>query len=105
MLARLPFVLLLSLAAPATAQTPTPVPAPVPARTSLAVQMLAGSWALRVDGAIVFRFDLVSDGSGWSGSWVRPARSSPMARASPRYPVQRPSRRPRAAVSRATGSS
>jgi len=76
MLARLPFVLLLSLAAPAAAQTrasvPAPASAPAPSRTSLALQMLAGSWALRVDGAIVFRFDLVSDGSGWSGSWARP---------------------------------
>jgi hypothetical protein len=34
--------------------------------------MLAGSWALRVDGTVMFRFDLVRDGAGWSGTWVKP---------------------------------
>jgi len=33
---------------------------------------LEGSWALRLDGAIVFRFDLARDGAGWSGRWTRP---------------------------------
>lgn len=60
---------MLSLALPATAQTPA---APAPARPSLATQMLAGSWALRVDGAIMFRFDLARSGEGWSGTWVKP---------------------------------
>jgi hypothetical protein len=87
MLARLPFVFCCRLRPPPRHRRRPQSPHRLPARTSLAVQMLAGSWALRVDGAIVFRFDLVSDGSGWSGSWARPARSSPMARASPRSPV------------------
>ena len=39
----------------------------------MALQMLDGSWALRVEGAVMFRFDVVSDGNDWSGSWVRPA--------------------------------
>src|SRR6478735_5688288 len=38
------------------------------APSSFAAQMLAGSWALRVEGTVVFRFDLVRGGDGgWSG--------------------------------------
>lgn len=37
-----------------------------------AAETLAGSWALRLDGAIIFRFDLEPDGQGWTGGWVRP---------------------------------
>lgn len=37
-----------------------------------AAQTLEGSWALRIDGAIIFRFDLARDGEGWKGSWARP---------------------------------
>lgn len=35
-------------------------------------QSLDGSWALRIDGAIIFRFDLTDEGEGWSGVWSRP---------------------------------
>ena len=63
----------LTLLAPVTAAAQT-IPAPPAAtRAPFAAQMLAGSWALRVDGAIVFRFDLASGGSGWGGSWTRPS--------------------------------
>ncbi len=68
----LAFVLVLAAPAAAQAPTPTPTPAPAPARASLAAQMLAGSWALRVDGAVMFRFDLVRSADGWSGTWVKP---------------------------------
>jgi len=47
------------------------LPAPAAAQ-SLAGQSLAGSWALRLDGSIIFRFDIARDGDGWSGSWSRP---------------------------------
>jgi hypothetical protein len=33
---------------------------------------LAGSWALKVDGANVFRFDIARDGGTWKGAWIRP---------------------------------
>lgn len=39
---------------------------------SLEGQQLEGSWALRIDGAIIFRFDLAESGEGWSGVWSRP---------------------------------
>lgn len=42
---------------------------PVPAA---AADTLAGSWALRLDGAIIMRFDLEPDGAGWKGAWVKP---------------------------------
>ncbi|MEO6153199.1 MAG: hypothetical protein ABIT09_10010 [Croceibacterium sp.] len=32
---------------------------------------LAGSWALKVDGATVFRFDVARTGDDWAGTWVR----------------------------------
>ena len=38
-----------------------------------AAPSLAGSWALKVDGTPMFRFDLTAAGEGWSGSWWRPA--------------------------------
>jgi hypothetical protein len=41
---------------------------PVPA----AAQSLAGSWALRLDGAVIMRFDLERDGQQWKGTWVKP---------------------------------
>lgn len=37
-----------------------------------AAQSLAGSWALRLDGAVIMRFDLEQDGDGWKGIWVKP---------------------------------
>lgn len=40
---------------------------------SLEDQSLEGAWALRIDGAIIFRFDLERNGNGWSGTWSRPA--------------------------------
>ncbi|HEU4649883.1 MAG TPA: hypothetical protein VFS49_00570 [Croceibacterium sp.] len=61
----------LAAQAPA-AQAPAATPAPGPARASLAAQMLAGSWALRIDGTVLFRFDLETDGAGWRGRWVKP---------------------------------
>jgi len=70
----LAFALLLPV--PAAAQTPaaapTPAPRPAAAPTSFAAQMLAGSWALRVEGTVVFRFDLVRSGDTWSGTWAKP---------------------------------
>jgi len=62
-------ILLLALAAPLTAAAAQT--APVPAETRKAAA-LAGSWALKVDGATIFRFDLRHDGDDWSGTWVRP---------------------------------
>jgi hypothetical protein len=37
-----------------------------------AAQSLAGSWALRLDGAVIMRFDLERSGAGWKGAWVKP---------------------------------
>lgn len=73
---RLLFASLLVLAAPAAAAqapaTPAAAPAAATAKPSFAAQMLVGSWALRVDGAVMFRFDLARSGDGWSGTWVKP---------------------------------
>jgi hypothetical protein len=66
----------LSLSPPISAQTPaaapTPRPSPSAAPATFAAQMLAGSWVLRVEGTIVFRFDLARTATGWSGTWVKP---------------------------------
>jgi hypothetical protein len=59
-------------AAPRPAATTAPSPAPSAARPSLALQMLAGSWALKVEETVMFRFDLVPTATGWSGTWVKP---------------------------------
>src|SRR5688572_3415193 len=67
---RLIFAPILLLSAPVAAQTPAPAPSAAP--SSFAAQMLAGSWALRVEGTVVFRFDLVRSGTGWSGTWAKP---------------------------------
>jgi len=74
--ARLLIALLVLGPAPAAAQ-PATVPATTvqPARTqpmTLAGTFLEGSWALRLDGAIVMRFDLKRNGEGWDGAWVKP---------------------------------
>jgi len=37
-----------------------------------AAQALAGSWALRLDGAAIMRFDLKRDADAWKGTWVKP---------------------------------
>jgi hypothetical protein len=58
-------------AAQAPAARPT-APAAVAAQPSFAAQMLAGSWALRVEGTVVFRFDLAPSSGGWSGLWAKP---------------------------------
>jgi hypothetical protein len=58
MIRRLLVLLLLLLSVPAAAQSPA--------------GELAGSWALRFDGSIIFRFDIERDGDGWRGSWSRP---------------------------------
>jgi len=77
-LTRLLFALVLLLPVPAAAQAPAPAPipastpAPAPARASLAAQMLAGSWVLRVEETVVFRFDLARSEAGWSGTWTKP---------------------------------
>lgn len=42
---------------------------PMPA---MAADSLAGSWALKLDGAVIMRFDLQPDGTSWKGSWVKP---------------------------------
>ena len=55
------------------AASPAAAPTPAPTRPSLALQMLAGSWALRVDGTVMFRFDLAQTATGWSGTWVKPS--------------------------------
>lgn len=62
----------LAAQAPAGSRPPAAGPAAAARQTSFAAQMLAGSWALRIDGTIVFRFDLEPDGAGWRGSWVKP---------------------------------
>ena len=43
------------------------VPAPAAAQ-----QLISGSWALRVEGSVVFRFDLERTEDGWRGTWVKP---------------------------------
>jgi len=70
---RFHLLLAVLLLAPVPAAAQTIPAAPAATRAPFAAQMLAGSWALRVDGAIVFRFDLSASGSGWSGSWTRPS--------------------------------
>ena len=56
----------LALPAPLAAQAALPSIAPAQAGS------LEGSWALRLDGAILFKFDLEREGAGWRGSWTRP---------------------------------
>jgi len=70
MIGRLLLILLLLLPVPAVAQSPA---GQSPARESPAAQSLAGSWALRVDGAVIMRFDLARDGAGWKGAWAKPS--------------------------------
>jgi hypothetical protein len=72
MLARFLLALVLLLPLPAAAQAPAAAPAPVVRESSFAARMLAGSWALKVEGAVVFRFDLALDGDRWRGTWVKP---------------------------------
>ena len=63
--------LLLALAPlPALAQA---IPDDTPGLKSAPEAALAGSWALKVEGATVFRFDIARDGQGWKGEWHRPA--------------------------------
>ncbi|MEO6387431.1 MAG: hypothetical protein ABIT16_02015 [Croceibacterium sp.] len=40
---------------------------------AMAADSLTGSWALRLDGANIMRFDLEPDGEGWKGAWVKPS--------------------------------
>jgi hypothetical protein len=49
---------------------------PVPAAAQSLTGELAGSWALRFDGSVIFRFDIERDGEGWRGAWSRPANFS-----------------------------
>ncbi len=65
------------LTRPAPAPTPTraaasPAATPAPARAPMALQMLAGSWALKVEDTVMFRFDLAQTATGWSGTWAKP---------------------------------
>lgn len=71
-LARLLFAVLLLVPVPAAAQPSAGAPAPAATRAPLAAQMLVGSWALRVEGTVVFRFDLTRSEAGWSGTWAKP---------------------------------
>jgi hypothetical protein len=72
MIARFTIGLVLFVSLPVAAQAPAATPAPAARSSTFAAQMLAGSWALRVDGTVVFRFDLERNGEGWSGSWIKP---------------------------------
>jgi hypothetical protein len=72
MKARLLVALALLVSAPLAAQAPPVGPTPAARPSTFAAQMLAGSWALRVEGTILFRFDLEADGEGWRGRWVKP---------------------------------
>jgi hypothetical protein len=45
---------------------------PVPAAAQPLAGDLAGSWALRFDGSVIFRFDIERAGDGWRGTWSRP---------------------------------
>jgi len=42
------------------------------AQQSLAGRFLEGSWALRVEGSIIMRWDLERQGETWGGTWVKP---------------------------------
>src|SRR5690606_6437847 len=57
MIRKLLLLLLLALSAPAAAQQ---------------AQTLEGTWALRLDGSIIMRWDLDRDGRAWKGVWVKP---------------------------------
>lgn len=61
MIGRLLLLLFLLLPVSASAQQAT-----------FASTFLEGSWALRLDGAIVMRFDLELTADGWTGGWVKP---------------------------------
>lgn len=63
--------LLIALALLAMPSALAAQPAASPAATAQAGS-LEGSWALRLDGAILFRFDLERDGANWRGAWTRP---------------------------------
>lgn len=57
MIRKLLLLLLLALSAPAAAQQ---------------AQTLEGTWALRLEGSIIMRWDLNRDGQAWTGVWVKP---------------------------------
>lgn len=61
MIRRLLLLLLLLLPVPAAAQQAT-----------FASTFLEGSWAIRLDGSIIMRFDLELTPDGWKGAWVKP---------------------------------
>lgn len=48
------------------------LPVPAAAQPTLASTFLEGSWGLRLDGAVVMRFDLELTADGWAGAWVKP---------------------------------
>jgi len=61
-------------AAAQPAQVPAATVAPTAARPmTIAGTFLEGSWGLRLDGAIVMRFDLQRQGESWTGAWVKPS--------------------------------
>lgn len=73
MLRRFLILLLIVLPAPAMAQSFEQSFADLsPERPAREDRSLEGAWALRIEGAIIFRFDLVESGEGWSGVWSRP---------------------------------
>ena len=40
--------------------------------TAIAQETLEGSWALRLEGAIIMRWDIERDGQEWTGAWTKP---------------------------------
>jgi hypothetical protein len=59
-------------AQPTAPATPAPASPSFAERMALTDQSLQGSWALRLDGSIIMRFDLERDGAGWKGGWAKP---------------------------------
>lgn len=64
-------LLAIALVAPFATAAAQPATKAKPPATKPAAD-LAGSWMLKVQDAVIFRFDLVRDGDGWRGTWVRP---------------------------------
>lgn len=40
--------------------------------SAVAQQTLEGSWALKLEGAIIMRWDIERDGREWTGTWIKP---------------------------------
>lgn len=48
------------------------LPVSASAQPTLASTFLEGSWALRLEGSIIMRFDLELTDDAWTGTWVKP---------------------------------